>query len=71
MNVYNYNLKEKVREFLKLSKLNKTVLCRGADISTTTLNCWLNGERELSSPTENRIAQFIVDYTMKLVELCK
>ncbi|MBQ3161826.1 MAG: hypothetical protein IJC04_06835 [Oscillospiraceae bacterium] len=66
-----FNLKEKVKEFLKLSKLNKTVLCKGAEISATSLNSWLRGDRELSTHTEDRIAQFIVDYTMKLVNLCK
>lgn len=67
----NKTLKEKVRKFLEYSEINKTIFCRKIDMSQTTLNAWLRGEREISVKLENRIINFMTDYIKRLMELAK
>lgn len=67
----NEMLKNKVRKFLEYSEMNKTKFCKRTDISATTLNSWLRGERDISVRAENRIIDFMQNYTKALVELAR
>lgn len=67
----NEMLKNKVRKFLEYSEMNKTIFCKRTDISATTLNSWLRGERDISVRAENRIAEFMALYVSRLVELAR
>lgn len=67
----NMLLRDKVKRFLEITEINKTVFCKRADISSTSLNSWLKGERELSIKSENRLINYMTDYTKKLIEISK
>lgn len=58
-----------VREFLKVSQLSKTNFCRGVGISATMLNCWLRGERNISTNLENCIREYMQNYVKRLIEI--
>ena len=67
----NMLLRDKVKKFLEITEINKTVFCKRADISSTSLKSWLKGERELSIKSENRLINYMTDYTKKLIEISK
>ncbi len=64
-------MRNKVKKFLEISQMNKSVFCKKVDISITTLYTWLKGERDISENAENRIRSFMAEYVLKLVELAK
>ncbi len=64
-------MRTKVKKFLEISQMNKSVFCKKVDISITTLYTWLKGEREISENAEDRIRTFMAEYVSRLVELAK
>lgn len=64
-------LKKKTLQFLRASGISIGYLSRHVDLSITSISLWLNNKRELSEKSQNRIAQFMADYTLRLVEIAK
>lgn len=62
-------LQNRVKKFLEITEIPKTVFCKNVGFSITTLSLWLRGERDLNSLTENRIIDYMTNYVKKLVEL--
>lgn len=63
------DLKTRVRKFLECSEINKTKFCKNVNISITTLNLWLKGERDLSTKIEERMVTFMAEFTKNLVDI--
>lgn len=64
-------LREKVKQFISISQMPTTKFCKNVEVSQTMLYYWLNKEREISTAAENRIIDFMTDYTKRLVDLSR
>jgi DNA-binding transcriptional regulator YiaG len=67
----NIILKDKTKQFLSASRLNKTDFAKYVGMSVTTLNSWLRNEREISTNLENQISYFMTNYVKQLIEISK
>ena len=52
-------LKEKVRKYIEMSGISKTLFCRRIGISTNHLYGWLKGNREISDELADRIQNYL------------
>ncbi len=64
-------LKKKTSEFMRITGMSMGYLSKQVDLSITSISLWLNGKRDLSVKSQNRIAEFMSDCTLKLVEIAK
>lgn len=62
-------LQSRVRKFLEITEIPKTVFCKNVGISGTTLSLWLRNERDINTSTENRIIDYMTKFVKQLVEI--
>lgn len=61
--------RDRVKKFLDITGMNKTVFCRKCSISSSMLQYYLKSERNISRNTENRINGFIDGYIGMLMKV--
>lgn len=61
--------RKRIINFLTITEMNKTVFCRRVGISSSMLQYYLKGEREISNRMREKIDYFIDGYIERIREI--